>query len=91
MIKYEKEYVLFLKKNGVGSNDKVASSVKSYISYLNSVSKYLNITIGPETVRTIDDINNLSSQLIGKVASKTIKNYGSAMKQYVQMVAEKKL
>lgn len=91
MIKFEKEYEYFIEKNGVGSNDIVASSIKSYISYLNSVSRHLKITIAPETLRTMLDIETLSSQLKGKVSDKTIKNYGSAMKQYVKMVEEIKL
>ena len=36
-IEYKEEYQAYIKKQGVGSNDIVADSVKSYISYLNSV------------------------------------------------------
>ena len=91
MVKFLHEYEYFIEKKGVGSNDKVASSIKSYSSYLNSVSNYLNITVGPDTLRTIFDIISLSSKLKGKVSDKTIRNYGSAMKRYIQMVAEMKL
>ena len=86
MIRHSEKYESFIKQMGVGANDKVADSVKSYISYLNSVSKYLDITIGPETLCSDEDVQHLSKLLKGKVSDKTIKNYGSAMKQYVKMV-----
>ncbi len=91
MIKYHDEYEKFIENEGVGSNDKVASSIKSYISYLNGVSKHLDISIEPTTLKTMGDIESLSSQLKGKVSDKTIKNYGSAMKQYIKMIKEYKL
>ena len=86
MIEHQIKYRSYIKLKGVGSNDKVADSIKSYISYLNSVSKYLNITITPKTLRTETDIEEISKKLKGKVSEKTIKNYGSAMKQYISMV-----
>ena len=86
MIEHQIKYQKYIKTKGVGSNDKVADSIKSYISYLNSVSKYLNITISPKTLSLEIDIVNLSNKLKGKVSDKSIKNYGSAMKQYVSMV-----
>jgi len=85
MIESLKKYEKFLKDNGVGKNDKVADSIKSYVSYLNSVSKHLNITISTETLGSENDIRNLSRELEGKVAPKTVRNYVSAMKQYVNM------
>ena len=88
MIEYKERYEKFIEENGVGKNDIVADSVKSYISYLNSVSKYLAINICPATLENNTDIEYLSSKLKGKVSDKTIKNYGSAMKQYVNMVGE---
>jgi len=86
MIEHQFKYQQYLKTQGVGSRDKVADSIKSYLSYLNSVSNYLNITIGPKTLSSEQDVVNLSIKLRGKVSDKSIKNYGSAMKQYVSMV-----
>jgi hypothetical protein len=86
MIKYQIKYKNYIKIKGVGSNDRVADSIKSYISYLDSVSRHLRITIGPKTLSSEIDIVNLSIKLKGKVSDKTIKNYGSAMRQYVSMV-----
>lgn len=75
----------YIIKQGVGSKDKVANSVKSYVSYLNSVSKYLNQEINYLVLNSNDDIENISIKLKGKVSDKTIKNYKSAMKYYVKM------
>lgn len=75
----------YIIKQGIGSKDKVANSVKSYISYLNSVSKYLNQEINYLVLNSDDDIENISIKLKGKVSDKTIKNYKSAMKYYVKM------
>lgn len=89
MIKYQEKYVAYIKENGVGSNDKVADSCKSYISYLNSVQKHLGISISASTLSTEVDIVNISEKLKKQttLSDKTIKNYGSAMKQYVSLVA----
>jgi len=88
MIKYQAEFEGYIRDNGVGSNDRVADSVKSYVSYLNSVSKYLGISINAKVLSSENDIDILSDQLTktGKVSVKTMKNYRSAMRQYVNMV-----
>lgn len=93
MIEYKKQYEAYLIKNGVGINDIVADSKKSYISYLNGTSKYLDIDINQCTLSTETDIQNLSVQLseTKKISVKTIKNYISAMRQYINMIQELKL
>ena len=88
MIDYKNEYREFIIKKGVGKNDRVADSVKSYISYLNRISKYLNIIIEPKNLGTEQDIEIISSKLNGVVSNKTIQNYKSAMRQYINMVKE---
>lgn len=75
----------YIIKQGVGSKDKVSNSVKSYISYLNSVSRYLNQEINYLVLNSNEDIENISIKLKGKVSEKTIKNYRSAMRHYVKM------
>lgn len=94
MIKFLKEYEQYIKEQGVGSKDVVADSRKSYVSSLRHVSKHLEgIEISPETLSSEDDINDLSERLskTKKVSEKTIKNYCSAMKQYVRMIKDLKL
>ncbi|MDK2779641.1 MAG: hypothetical protein KYX62_18515 [Pseudomonadota bacterium] len=86
MILHQSQFESYLKAAGVGSRDSVADSVKSYISYLNGVSKHLDIEVSPKTLRSNTDIAKLEKSLQGKVSDKTIQNYKSAMRQYVSMV-----
>ncbi len=82
------KYEGYIKKKGVGSNDIVSDSIRSYTSYLNSVSKHLGISINPKALSTEHDVMIFAERLskTGKVSEKTIKNYKSAMNRYVQMV-----
>ena len=86
-IKYEK----YIKEHGVGSNDRVADSVASYISYLKSVERYLNIEISPNTLKCENDLDLITSKLSGKVSENTIRNYVSAMRHYISMVEQRGL
>ncbi len=89
MIQHQYNYEAYIKANGVGSNDKVADSCRSYISYLNSIQKHLDMCISAQSLSTESDIYNISERLtnLNTLSDKTIKNYGSAMKQYVAMVS----
>ncbi|WP_226685268.1 hypothetical protein [Shewanella indica] len=87
-IQYQAEYIRFIVSRGVGSNDRVASSVDSYLSYLRSVSHHLNIDISPETLSSERDVQRLANELEGVRRPRTIGNYVSAMRQYVAMVDE---
>lgn len=89
MIQHLSKYKEYIKKCGVGDNDVVADSRKSYISYLNGVSKHLNITISPSILSNENDVFELSNRLAEakQVSPKTIINYGAAMKMYVNMVS----
>jgi len=68
---------------GVGKNDIAASSPDSYISYLNSVSRIIGKDISPNLLKSEKDASDIASQLYGKRADNTIRNYCSAMRQYV--------
>jgi hypothetical protein len=76
----------FITRRGVGSRDVVASSPASYISYLNSVSKLIGSDITPIILRTEIDVCNIARSLNGKRKENTIRNYCSAMRQYIAMV-----
>ena len=91
MIMHEGLYLEFITRRGVGANDVVASSTDSYISYLNSVADLISSDITPELLRSEIDVSNIAGRLKGKRAEKTIRNYCSAMRQYVAMVEEKRL
>lgn len=85
-IRYQEEYTRYIINQGVGENDKVASSPNSYISYLRSVSTHLNIEINETTLGSEDDVQRLATAIEEVRAPKTIKNYISAMRQYVAMI-----
>ena len=88
-IKYENEYKKFIIKEGVGANDKVASSPDSYISYLRSVSKLINQDISPSLIQNEASINIIIEKLNKKRAQKTLKNYRSALKRYLSFAQTK--
>jgi hypothetical protein len=87
MIKNEQEYTDWIISQGVGKKDIVASSIKSYISYLNSVSRIINEDISKENLFN----ENCISIIINKINKlginiKSIPKYRTAMRQYVKMV-----
>ena len=57
------------------------------MSYLNAVSKHLEISINSKTLSSKADIEVLSARLKGKVAKGTIENYRTAMNRYIEMIA----
>lgn len=87
MIKNEQEYMNWIESQGVGRNDNVASSIKSYVSYLNSVSRIINEDISKENLYSENCISDIVDK-IRKVGRniKSIPNYQTAMRQYVRMV-----
>lgn len=88
MILHEQRYLDFIKSKGVGANDVVSSSPQSYVSYLKSVSSILECDITPDIVSAEEDVQRIALQLKGLRSEKTIKNYCSALNQYVVMVKE---
>ncbi|MBK7952539.1 MAG: hypothetical protein IPK02_00360 [Candidatus Accumulibacter sp.] len=86
MIQHADRFLDFIARRGVGSNDVVASSPASYISYLNSVAKLIDSDITPAKLRTEIDVCNIARSISGKRKERTIRNYCSAMRQYVAMV-----
>ncbi len=86
MIKNEIKYIQWLEKNGVGKNDNIASSPKSYISYLNAVSKIIGEDISEKNLYSENCILEMEEKMKGARSPKSISNYKSAMRQYVRMV-----
>lgn len=91
MIQHKDLFLDFISRRGVGSKDVVASSPASYISYLNSVAKLIGSDIKPATLRTESDVRNIARSISGKRKENTVRNYCSAMRQYVAMVEAKGL
>tara|TARA_R110001583_G_scaffold120243_3_gene271502 strand:- start:394 stop:690 length:297 start_codon:yes stop_codon:yes gene_type:complete len=86
MIKNEQKYLEWIENNGVGSNDKIASSTKSYISYLNVVSILIGEEISEKNLFSENCVETISKKLKGLRSEKSILNYKSALRQYVRMV-----
>ena len=86
MIKNERKYLEWIERNGVGKNDNVASSTKSYISYLNTVSKLIGEDISEKNLYAEKCVNEIANKLNGLRSQKSISNYKSALRQYVEMV-----
>ena len=91
VIANEDLFLDFLLHSGVGVNDVAASSPASYISYLNSVAKLIDSDITPMLLRSEDNVRNIAEKIRGKREKNTIRNYCSAMRQYVAMVKAKGL
>jgi hypothetical protein len=90
MIIEEKEYLEWIINNGVGKKDKIASSTKSYISYLNSVSKLIKEDISKKNLYDEQSLEKIVNRILrnGKnIAS--VSKYKTAMRQYVGMVNNK--
>lgn len=86
MIKNEQNYLNWIKKNGVGKNDYVASSTKSYISYLNTVSKLIGEDISEKNLYDENCLIEMAQKMNGLRSEKSISNYKSALRQYISMV-----
>jgi hypothetical protein len=91
MVHYKTEYLDFIAKNGVGANDWVSSSPKSYISYLTAISNFLCKDITPEMLSKEEDVAIIASALKDRRNPATIRNYKAAMRQYVLMVNQEGL
>ncbi|OCH14720.1 hypothetical protein A6E05_03270 [Aliivibrio sp. 1S165] len=90
-MEYEEEYKLYLKeRSNVGSKDVVASSISSYVSYLRAVEEHLDIQINPSSLSSTSHEHGFVRELTKQnvVSNKTIANYRSAMRQYMNMVGE---
>lgn len=89
MIKNVQKYLEFIERNGVGKNDSVASSIKSYISYLNTVSKLIGEDLSEKNLYNENCVNEIANRLKGLRSDKSISNYKSALRQYVEMIQNK--
>jgi len=86
MIIHKQQYYKWIQQQGVGLRDKIASSPDSYLSYLNSVSELLREDISPALLSREQDVLAIAQKLQGRKAPGTIRNYKSAMRQYVAMI-----
>ena len=64
------------------------SSTARYVKFLGDVSTKAGRPITPKTLRSDDDIESFASSLAPHYAPKSIDNYRSVMRAYVEMVHE---
>ena len=88
MIQHAERYLDYIQRRGVGAHDRVASSPASSISYLNSVSQLLGADVSPDVLHSEEDVQRVVAKLRGARKPATIRNYASAMRQYVAMVCD---
>src|SRR5687768_18022740 len=62
MIRYQSQYYAWIIARGVGSNDVVASSPDSYVSYLNTVSDLIGKDIAPSILSTNRQVDQIRSE-----------------------------
>ena len=86
MIVHESSYRIWLEVRGVGAGDRVASSPASYVSYLRVVSELLGEDLSPDNLADDADVLRILAQIRKLRSTKTIRNYGSSLRQYVAMV-----
>jgi len=87
MIIKEEEYIEWIINQGVGKKDKVASSIKSYVSYLNSVSRLINEDISNKNLFDENCVELIINKIIENGENlKSIGKYKTAMNQYVKMI-----
>lgn len=91
VIKHKELYLEYIQRRGVGANDVVASSPRSYVSYLNSLSRLIDADVTPDLLRTEDDITVVLDAIDGRRAPSTLSKYRSAMRQYAAMVRDEEL
>jgi len=91
MIMYENEYRVYIAERGVGRNDKVASSINSYVSYLNGLSKLIGQDITPDIATNLDDISEMIAKLNGLKADSTLGKYKTAINHYMSFIKQRNL
>jgi len=86
MIVHESAYKHWLQRSGVGKKDQVADSRASYVSYLRSVSNILGEDVSPATISSHEALERIFRRLTGARSPNTLRNYRSALRQYLAMV-----
>ncbi len=89
MIVFEKEYIEYITGKGVGQNDNVASSPKSYVSYLNGVSRLIEQDIAPDTISDSNAINEIIILIGGRREESTLANYKTALRHYLRFLRQR--
>jgi hypothetical protein len=82
VVSHEKEFLDHLA--GLASADR-------FVVFLNDIAETSATAITPKSLRTADDIDRFAKVLEAKYSDKSIRNYRSVMRKYVEMVAARRL
>jgi hypothetical protein len=82
MVTHEREFLAHL--NGLASADR-------YIRFLRDVAETAGVAITSKSLRSDEDVERFASLLSGRYAEKSVENYRSVMRRYVEMVEERGL
>lgn len=77
MVTHEREFLAHL--DGLASADR-------YVKYLRDVAEVTGVVITPKSLRSDSDVAQLASALRSRYSPKSIENYRSVMRRYVEMV-----
>ncbi len=76
MVTHEKEFRFFV--SDIDSSER-------YVKFLNDISKEAGLDITPASLQTDADVEKFAALLAPRYAPKSIANYRSVMRKYVQM------
>lgn len=82
MVTYEREFLAHL--NGLASADR-------YVAFLRDIAETTGTDITPTSLRSDQDIERLAATLYSRYSEKSVENYRSVMRRYVDMVEERGL
>ena len=82
MVSHEREFRAHLR--GLASTDR-------YVKFLHDIAETSGQRITPQSLRSDDDIETFASALSHRYAEKSVENYRSVMRRYVDMVHERGL
>lgn len=77
MVTHERQFIAHL--DGLASADR-------YVRYLRDVSETSGESISPMSLRSDSDVERLALTLTGRYSEKSVANYRSVMRRYVEMV-----
>lgn len=64
------------------------ASADRYVKFLNDVSNVTGLDISPASLRSSEDVEKFAVALKADYAPKSVSNYRSVMRKYVEMVQE---
>jgi uncharacterized protein YaaR (DUF327 family) len=79
MVSHEREFREFIAD---------LESAERYVKFLHDISRTSGMDISPSSLRSQDDIESFASRLTQSYSPKSVSNYRSVMKKYVNMVCD---